>query len=111
MRLSTGEIAVVTQVHAPDPYRPRVRVLFAKDGTRLDLPFDRNLWERARDGGDGRHGRSAGRPRGFRHRPAELPHSLMSSLVVSGLWARVESASLRVASPESRVPTPVYSLR
>ena len=33
------------QVHAPDPYRPRVRVLFAKDGTRLDLPYDRNLWE------------------------------------------------------------------
>ncbi len=52
VRLSTGEIAVVTQVHAPDPYRPRVRVLFSKDGTRLDLPFDRNLWERARDGGE-----------------------------------------------------------
>ena len=33
VRLSTGEIAVVTQVHAPDPHRPRVRVLFAKDGT------------------------------------------------------------------------------
>jgi putative nucleotidyltransferase with HDIG domain len=51
VRLSSGEIAVVTQVHAPDPYRPRVRVVFAKDGTRLDLPFDRNLWEPARDGG------------------------------------------------------------
>ena len=25
--------------------------MFAKDGTRLDLPFDRNLWEPARDGG------------------------------------------------------------
>ena len=50
VRLSSGEVAVVTQVHAPDPHRPRVRVLFAKDGTRVDLPYDRNLWERPRDG-------------------------------------------------------------
>jgi putative nucleotidyltransferase with HDIG domain len=53
VRLSSGEIAVVTQVHAPDPYRPRVRVLFSKDGTRVDLPFDRNLWEPTRDGEPG----------------------------------------------------------
>ena len=45
VRLTSGEIAVVTHTHAPDPHRPRVRVLFAKDGTRLDLPYDRNLWE------------------------------------------------------------------
>jgi hypothetical protein len=45
VRLTTGEIAVVTQTHAPDPHRPRVRVLIAKDGTPLDLPYDRNLWE------------------------------------------------------------------
>jgi hypothetical protein len=53
VRLSSGEIAVVTQTHAPDPYRPRVRVLFLKDGTRVDLPFDRNLWEPTRDGEPG----------------------------------------------------------
>ena len=47
VRLTSGEIAVVTHVHAPDPHRPRVRVLIAKDGTRLDLPYDRNLWERS----------------------------------------------------------------
>jgi putative nucleotidyltransferase with HDIG domain len=51
VRLSTGETAVVTHVHAPDPYRPRVRVLFDAGGTRLDLPLDRNLWESARGGG------------------------------------------------------------
>ncbi len=45
VRLSTGEVAVVLQVHAPDPHRPRVRILFAADGHRLDLPYDRNLWE------------------------------------------------------------------
>jgi hypothetical protein len=54
VRLSTDEVAVVLRVHAPDPHRPRVRVLFAADGTRLDLPFERNLWEPQRDRrGDG----------------------------------------------------------
>src|SRR5829696_7150201 len=51
VRLSTGEIAVVLRVHAPDPHRPRVRVLFDADGTRFDLPFERNLWEPQRDRG------------------------------------------------------------
>jgi putative nucleotidyltransferase with HDIG domain len=45
VKLSTGEIAVVLRVHAPDPHRPRVRVLFTADSRRLDLPFERNLWE------------------------------------------------------------------
>jgi putative nucleotidyltransferase with HDIG domain len=50
VRLSSGEIAVVIQVHAPDPHRPRVRVLINKEGNRLELPHDRNLWEAAPDG-------------------------------------------------------------
>jgi putative nucleotidyltransferase with HDIG domain len=45
VKLSTGEVAVVLRVHAPDPHRPRVRVLFGADAARLDLPFERNLWE------------------------------------------------------------------
>jgi putative nucleotidyltransferase with HDIG domain len=53
VRLSTGEIAVVTHVHAPDPHRPRVRVVIAKDGSRLDLPHDRNLWEGTTEQGTG----------------------------------------------------------
>ncbi len=51
VKLNSGEVAVVSQVHAPDPHRPRVRVLFGKDGGRLDLPQDRNLWESS-DPGD-----------------------------------------------------------
>ena len=47
--LSTGEVAVVLRVHAPDPHRPRVRVLFGANGGRLELPFERNLWELQRD--------------------------------------------------------------
>jgi putative nucleotidyltransferase with HDIG domain len=50
VRLSTGEIAVVQAVHAPDPYRPRVRVLFDAGGARLELPIERNLWEPRPDG-------------------------------------------------------------
>jgi putative nucleotidyltransferase with HDIG domain len=49
VRLNTGEIAVVLKVYAPDPYRPQVRVLFARDGRRLDLPYDLNLWDAAED--------------------------------------------------------------
>jgi len=45
VRLSNDEIAVVAQVHAPDPYRPKVRVIRGADGQPLDAPVERNLWE------------------------------------------------------------------
>ncbi|MBI2222697.1 MAG: HD-GYP domain-containing protein [Acidobacteria bacterium] len=45
VRLSTGELAVVVKIHAPDPYRPRVRVIADAGGERLDVPLDRNLWD------------------------------------------------------------------
>jgi len=45
VRLNTNEVAVVLRVHAPDPYRPKVRILFGADGSRLELPLDVNLWE------------------------------------------------------------------
>jgi len=51
VRLNTGEMAVVLKVHAPDPYRPKVRVLTTSDGTRLDLPYEWNLWETFDDPG------------------------------------------------------------
>jgi hypothetical protein len=50
VKLSSNAVAVVTRVHAPDPYRPRVKVVFAPDGTRYDTPLERNLWERTADG-------------------------------------------------------------
>ena len=49
VRLDTGEIGVVLHVHAPDPYRPRVRVVVDRHGRRLDLPHDVNLWEKTDD--------------------------------------------------------------
>jgi putative nucleotidyltransferase with HDIG domain len=50
VRLDTGEIAVVVRTYAPDPYRPRVRVIVSKQGVKLERPFDLNLWE-ASEGG------------------------------------------------------------
>ncbi|MBI3050649.1 MAG: HD-GYP domain-containing protein [Acidobacteria bacterium] len=49
VRLNTGEIAVVLKAYAPDPYRPRVRILFDNGGARVERPIEVNLWE-AREG-------------------------------------------------------------
>jgi putative nucleotidyltransferase with HDIG domain len=45
VRLNTGEVAVVLKINAADPYRPQVRVLFDREGNRLPLAYDVNLWE------------------------------------------------------------------
>jgi putative nucleotidyltransferase with HDIG domain len=45
VRLNTGEVAVVIEVHAPEPYRPHVRVLLDRAGNKVDLPYEINLWE------------------------------------------------------------------
>jgi putative nucleotidyltransferase with HDIG domain len=50
VRLDTGEIAVVVRTYAPDPYRPRVRIIVSKQGVKLERPYDLNLWE-APEGG------------------------------------------------------------
>lgn len=47
VRLDTGEVAVVLRVYAPDPYRPKVRVVLNDGGSRLPQPYDVNLWEMA----------------------------------------------------------------
>ncbi len=47
VRLDDGAIAVVIAVHAPDPYKPRVKVVVTTKGERLDTPLEMNLWEAA----------------------------------------------------------------
>jgi putative nucleotidyltransferase with HDIG domain len=47
VRLRTGEIAVVIKPYAPDPYRPRVKVLRTADGADLERAYEINLWEAA----------------------------------------------------------------
>jgi putative nucleotidyltransferase with HDIG domain len=43
--LDSKEVAVVLKPHAPDPYRPQVRVLIDRDGQSIAAPRDLNLWE------------------------------------------------------------------
>jgi hypothetical protein len=45
VRLDTGEVAVVVRTHAPDPYRPRVRVLLDRAGASVPQTREINLWE------------------------------------------------------------------
>ena len=45
VKLNTGEVAVVLKVNAIEPYRPQVRVMVGRDGKRLDLPYEINLWD------------------------------------------------------------------
>ena len=45
VRLDTQEIGVVLRVYAPDPHRPRVRVIIDRAGQGLAKPYDVNLWE------------------------------------------------------------------
>jgi putative nucleotidyltransferase with HDIG domain len=45
VRLDTSELGVVLRVYAPDPYRPKVRVIADASGEKLARPYDINLWE------------------------------------------------------------------
>jgi putative nucleotidyltransferase with HDIG domain len=45
VRLDTGEIAVVLKIHAPDPHRPKVKVILDREGGTLPRPYDVNLWD------------------------------------------------------------------
>ena len=46
VKLDTGEVAVVLKVHAPDPHRPKVKVVLDRDEATLEFPYELNLWER-----------------------------------------------------------------
>ena len=47
VRLDSGDVAAVLKIYAPDPFRPRVRVLISADGTTLEHPYDVDLWDAA----------------------------------------------------------------
>ena len=50
VRLDNGAMAVVIAVHAPDPFRPRVKIIVTSTGERLETPFEMNLFEAREDG-------------------------------------------------------------
>ncbi len=45
VKLNTDEIGVVLRVYAPDPQRPRVRVVVDRAGQPLERHYEVNLWE------------------------------------------------------------------
>ena len=49
VRLDSGEIAVVLKTYAPDPYRPRVKVVMGADRMVIERPYEINLWEALED--------------------------------------------------------------
>ena len=49
VKLDSGETAVVVKPYAPDPYRPRVKVLIRKSGQKVERPYELNLWETGDD--------------------------------------------------------------
>jgi len=45
VRLDDGAMGVVIAVHAPDPFKPRVKVIATPAGEPLEAPYELNLWE------------------------------------------------------------------
>ena len=45
VRLDDGAMAVVMAVHAPDPFKPRVKIIATPAGDSLETPYEINLWE------------------------------------------------------------------
>jgi putative nucleotidyltransferase with HDIG domain len=46
VRLSKGELAVVTAEHPSDPFRPQVKIIVDRSGEMLETPLFANTWER-----------------------------------------------------------------
>ena len=49
VRLDDGSIGVVLAVHAPDPFKPRVKLVLTNTGEMFEFPIEVNLWEVAPD--------------------------------------------------------------
>ena len=46
VRLNTDELAVVTQTHPDDPFRPQVKLITDPKGEKLETPLLTNTWDR-----------------------------------------------------------------
>jgi len=46
VRLNTEELAVVTQTHPEDPFRPQVKLITDNRGDKLETPLFTNTWDR-----------------------------------------------------------------
>jgi putative nucleotidyltransferase with HDIG domain len=50
VRLDNGSMGVVIAVHAPEPFKPRVKIIRTPSGEVIEMPYEINLWETAEDG-------------------------------------------------------------
>jgi len=46
VQLNTDELAVVTQTHPEDPFRPQVKLITDSKGNKLEAPLLANTWDR-----------------------------------------------------------------
>jgi hypothetical protein len=46
VQLNTEELAVVTETHPDDPFRPQVKLIADRNGDKLETPLLTNTWER-----------------------------------------------------------------
>lgn len=46
VKLNTEELAVVTQTHPDDPFRPQVKLITDRKGDKLETPLLTNTWDR-----------------------------------------------------------------
>jgi putative nucleotidyltransferase with HDIG domain len=51
VQLNTEELAVVTQTHPEDPFRPQVKLITGPKGEKLETPLLTNTWDRDSRGG------------------------------------------------------------
>lgn len=49
VRLDNGALGVVMAIHAPDPLKPRIKVISSANGDLIEKPFEINLWEAPAD--------------------------------------------------------------
>ena len=46
VKLNTEELAVVSQTHPEDPFRPQVKLITDSKGNKLEAPLLTNTWDR-----------------------------------------------------------------
>ena len=79
VRLDDGATAVVMAVHAPEPFKPRVKVIVTPKGERIDTPYEINLWEAAEDAPGPKSVTRPARSRRARHRSAHVSLRIFKS--------------------------------
>ena len=79
VRLDDGAMAVVMAVHAPEPFKPRVKVIATPAGEQLETPVRDQFVGSPRGDAGAEGGQGAARPRGTRRRSADVSLRIQNS--------------------------------